>query len=179
MTQPIAVIQHPNHPSVTVTARKLDRAEKWEIEEELSSDRRPISISDADGQPMFNPATKQPYYAWDERSERSSLKSAMARPRKSVTSWSGITDGKRVGEGRPVPYSPDTLRILWADEKYDVTRDVCFGCEQAKDHSDHTPNDANDKAHRFIGTIPFGAYVNRQIAEERIFDADPSETGSV
>lgn len=179
MTQPVATIVHPNHPTVTVTARKLDRTEKWEISEELAADRKPIVISDADGAPMYDPRTRQPFYAWDERNERSSLKSAMARPRKSITGWSGITDGKRVGEGAAIPYSQDKIRILWADEKLDVTLEECFICGEKEPSAMHSAESDDIRAHGFMGSAPFGAYVNKQITAETIFDADPSATGSV
>jgi hypothetical protein len=182
VTQPVAVIPHPNHPSVTVTARKLDRTEKWEIEEELAADRRPIVITDHEGLPMIDPRTRQPFFAWDEKHARSSLKSAMARPKRSITGWSGITDGKKVGEGAAIAFSADKIRTLWADEKYDVTLDHCLICDQGASDAMHTlpalGEDVDPRFHGFLDSVPFGAYLNKVISEEKVFDSDPQATGS-
>jgi hypothetical protein len=161
--QPTAVIRHPNKPEIAVTIRKLTRRDIFEVIDEQNASRKVVAVYGQDGKPMLDP-NGQPYT--QVLAGQGSLIGASARLRKSLVKWENVVDP----DGKPVAMdgNPKTALVLW-DEHLDVKSEGCIFCNQ----TEHAEAD-----HPFVNDLSFGAYLSDKIANDKTFDADPTQTGS-
>jgi hypothetical protein len=169
--QPTRTITHPNLPGVSVNVHKLTRVERFAVMDEQEGARRPVAITGPDGLPLFDKATGQPFFTFQQHG--GSLLQGAATPKRSITGWSGVTDEN----GNPVSWKPDldTVLILW-DDRYDVKSEECLFCDEPKSaHVEIKEGDERpDGWHPPVKVLAFGAYINRKVSDPKYFDSDPS-----
>lgn len=165
MAQPKKKIAHPNLPEVSVSGRKPTRPQEMAIRDEISGGVRPFAVLGANREPLR-----------DENGElcvrhmqtTSTLDVLMARPKKCLFAWEGITDD----DGRPLEFDARLISVLW-EERYDCTFPHCYVCDDGDPEAPQHKDNKHEKAHVYQDSVAYGAYVNDMLADPATF-ADPT-----
>jgi hypothetical protein len=167
--QPTATIPHPNKPEIRVTVRKLTRRQINDIFDKINADRYEEAITDHHGEVMRDPSGRP---ITEAKYRGSSAERAALKLRAAFVSCEGATDG----DGKPVTAA--TVLELWED-RFDCRFDHCVICEG--DISKHGfDDDGKLKAdHLYFGVQNFGGYLTDKLGDEKTFDSDQPQTGSV
>ena len=155
--QPTKTLEHPNHPQQKLHFRKPLRSVAYEEERRYADNVTVIQIRDTDGNPLFH-KSGEPHTRVVPKAP--SLAELMGTVGLHVKGWDLVG-----GDGAPIPFTADNLRLLWDDESLDVT----IVNEIDAKHEDVV---AGIRPARTV-TMTLGYYAFTKLQSEKFYSADP------